>query len=92
MTILLSLVSLTVGMWLGGAFRAFVLLPTSLVVVAAVIDASLLMGRYTLYTPLEAATIVAALQLGYGLGLVAGSLRFPWSLPMVSSTRRPARW
>lgn len=92
MILLLSLVSLTVGMSLGRAFHAFVLLPTSLVVVIAVIDASLLSGHNTIYTALEAATIVAALQLGYVLGLMADPLRLLWSAPKISSLRGPARW
>lgn len=88
MIIMFSVMGLMVGAALGQAYRAFVLLPTSLVLVVAAINASLLKGHDSLATLLGVATILAALQLGYLLGLVACRWRLPLPSPMLSSARR----
>jgi len=88
MIIIFSVVGLMVGAVLGQAYRAFVLVPTSLVLVVAVINASLLKGHDSLSTLLGVATILAALQLGYLLGLVAYRSRLPLPSPILSSARR----
>jgi len=91
MIMLLAVVGLTVGVALGLAFRAFVLLPTSPIVVVVATSASLLKGHDMVATLLGAAAIVAALQLGYVLGLVSGPLRLRSPSPVRSSSRNRAQ-
>ncbi len=68
MLLIFAFGTLTVGLALGLAFRAFVLLPTSAVVAILALGACLLQNHGMSTALLEAAAMVAVGQVGYVVG------------------------
>jgi len=75
------------GVALGQAFRAFVLVPTSLVAAILVAVVSLCQGFEPPRVLLETAATVTILQIGYLLGLLLHNA-VVWLRPLVRSSER----
>jgi len=69
MLTIFMIAGLAAGVALGHAFRALVLLPTSLVLAVLVVVVSLRQGYEPLLVLLETAATVTILQVGYLLGI-----------------------